>query len=102
MTKLEELKERCEKAMEEDCLKAWERVYTVEIPYLLALLEHKNKEIEKYKKVVEALKDFQSKHFSYITRDNLWSFKGNQYKNPYLSDDIGKDLDKALELKEER
>lgn len=40
----------------------------------------------------EVVNTILEKHFHYITRDNLWSFRGNQYHEPYLADEIAKDI----------
>ena len=42
------------------------------------------------------LQNYQEKYFHYIVRDNLWSFKRNQYQECYLGPDMGKDLNKII------
>jgi len=42
------------------------------------------------------LQNYQEKYFHYIVRDNMWNFKGNQYKNHFLGSEMGSELDKII------
>ena len=48
------------------------------------------------KKMLKELKEYRSRWFRYIVRDNMWSFIGNQYHDPLLGDSMGRELDRII------